>query len=170
MAGQDAELEVMRARVCELEEELKTQAEKHADGVVQESRWRAAAEDAEARATAADEKAANATAQLADALAKQSTSPTPPTPPAPPTPRSVEVQTCGTDTYIDTAQLSKATQTDAEEAQREPHSVAEAAKQTYIAFERFAALAQCAPSTYHAQCGTHPPPRRFSLQTAPGKK
>jgi hypothetical protein len=72
--------------------------------------------------------------------------------------------TVGTDTYIDTAQLSKTTQTDPVEDTNEPFNVADASKRAFVAMEQLMAVAQLPPSGYVAQSGVHPPARRYLIK------
>jgi hypothetical protein len=74
-----------------------------------------------------------------------------------------DMVTIGTDTYIDTAQRSKMTQTDAEDDAPVPFNVADASKRAFVALEQLMTIAHLPPSEYVAHSSNHPPPRRFKL-------
>jgi hypothetical protein len=78
-----------------------------------------------------------------------------------------DMVTTGTDTYIDTVQRSKTTQTDVENESTEPLNVVDALKSTFKAFEQLVDVAQLPRSGYLMQSGVHPPARRCKLVSQP---
>jgi hypothetical protein len=195
MAGQDAELEVLRARIQECEAALEAGAEAAQTARAEAESSNAllsvlkkeveevelAKETDEEKATLAvvlqmsskiiglqeqllHEQEANVALKKAVASAKSVAATT----------NTREAQTgttstatVGTDTYIDTAQLSKMTQTDPEDDVKEPFNVADASKRAFLALEHFMTVAQLPPSGYVAQSGVHPPARRYSIRQPP---
>lgn len=79
---------------------------------------------------------------------------------------STNYTTTGTDTYIDTAQRSKSTQTlNVQSGQRqvEPINVMQASEQAFHALQRLVDCAQIPCSPYVITSGVHPPARKCSI-------
>lgn len=170
MAAQDAELEVVKSRVQELELDLETAQREHDD-------------------TMGKVHAVHRIGMelLATGLKESEGLHTPPLPIAP---TSVGVQTLahggrslcarreateqhstGTDTYIDIAQRSKATQTATLNREMTfPTNVYEASEQAFVALRQLTLLAQSTRSGYVQQCRMHPRPsaRFFTVDDVSG--
>lgn len=188
MAGQDAELEVLRSKVkeCQVEVDASREVAQQAtlDTDLANATIAALKKEAEAAVDAKEEVESRATlavvmqmsaamvelqgkleeeqrknAALNEALVAGETKSST---------RAVQtattcMATVGTDTYIDTAQRSRTTQTDPEEIIHEPINVVDASKRVFAALEQLFSVAQLPQSEYVAQSGVHPPARRFSI-------